>query len=96
MGATTFGCITRGQTAQEAFRTARQDAEWKHGHDGYTGTVAEKQSFVMITVPQDRDPIQYADQLIDEGDSRVDDKWGPAGCVRVGEDGYYFFGWASC
>lgn len=24
-----------------------------------------------------------------------DDKWGPAACVKVGEEDYYFFGWAS-
>jgi len=44
---------------------------------------------------------EYAAYLIDEGDERVDDKWGPAGCLCVkepenGEPGeWIFFGWAS-
>ena len=37
----------------------------------------------------------YAHDLIDECDPRVDDKWGPAGCVRLEEGTFYFFGWAS-
>lgn len=96
MGATTFGCTMRGSSAKDAFSAAREDAQWKHGNEGYTGTVAEKSKFTMITPPEGMDPFQYADQLLDEGDPRVDDKWGPAGCVKVGPDAYYFFGWASC
>ena len=46
------------------------------------------------------DPSQYANLLIDEGDERVDDKWGPAGCIELprvgdGEKTFLFFGWAS-
>jgi hypothetical protein len=96
MGATTFGCVSKGQSARAAFESAREAAQWRHGNEGYTGTVAEKSSFVLIAVPEGMEPLNYADQLLDEGDPRVDDKWGPAGCVRVGEDHYYFFGWASC
>ena len=96
MGATTFGCVSRGATAQEAFKSAQEDARWKHGNEGYTGTIAEKSEFTVISVPEGTDPLIYADQLLNEDDPRVDDKWGPAGCVRVGTDGFYFFGWASC
>lgn len=33
--------------------------------------------------------------LLDLGDPCVDDKWGPAGCVKIGRGVWYFFGWAS-
>lgn len=39
-----------------------------------------------------------ADRLIESQDERVDDKWGPAGAIRVKDeknDGWWFFGWAS-
>jgi hypothetical protein len=26
---------------------------------------------------------------------KVDDKWGPAGCIKLGEGRFCFFGWAS-
>lgn len=35
------------------------------------------------------------DALIDSGDSRIDDKWGPAGCFKIAEGQWVFFGWAS-
>lgn len=42
----------------------------------------------------------YAEQLVEEGDPRVDDKWGPAGAIRLddapdGNGRWLFFGWAS-
>jgi len=26
---------------------------------------------------------------------RIDSKWGPAGCIALGDNTYLFFGWAS-
>lgn len=95
MGATTFYTKAKGKTADEAFRTAVDDALYKYGHAGYTGTIAEKRSFVMIASPNTADPVEYADMLLERRDSRVDDKWGPAGCIRVSDGEYLFFGWAS-
>lgn len=96
MGGTTFGCKARGKTAREAFQQARAKALYDHGHAGYTGTIAEKHAFTLIKVPSDTDPITYANDLMDDGDPRVDDKWGPAGCLDLGNGEFYFFGWASC
>lgn len=95
MGASTFIVTASGKTAKEAFKIAREDAQYESGHGGYTGTIAEKDSFVMITCELGMDPYEYADDLIDEGDPRIDDKWGPAGCIALGNDKYLFFGWAS-
>ena len=105
MGASTFETLGTGHSAREAFQSAVENARWEHGHGGYTGTIAEKNEFVMIPLPEDRanDWGPYARELIDQADPRIDDKWGPAGCIELPEnmnttDGkktYLFFGWAS-
>ena len=95
MGATTFCNRQAGSTAQQAFKAAREEALYDHGHSGYSGTIAEKSKFVMISVPEGEIAMNYAWKLIDEGDARVDDKWGPAGCIDEGDGNYLFFGWAS-
>lgn len=97
MGATTFIVDAKGKTATEAFKAAREAALKAHGDSGYTGTIAEKYGFVMITVPRamaDK-PDEYADLLMYRGDSRIKDKWGPCGCIDLGQGEYLFFGWAS-
>ena len=95
MGADVFHTQTRGTTAKEAFDIAVEDALYDYGHQGYTGSIAEKDSFVMIDLPEGRDPYEYAEELIDKYDSRIDDKWGPAGCFDLKNGEFYFFGWAS-
>lgn len=95
MGAMTFFGEGAGSNAQEAFNNAVEQAQWEHGHGGYTGTLAEKNEFTMVPLPDDEDPYSYAERLIHEGDPRVSDKWGPAGCVELGDSRYLFFGWAS-
>lgn len=57
-----------------------------------------KNSFVLIdTVDTDEQAQELAYKLIDGGDPRIEDKWGPAGCiaVREGPIQFLFFGWAS-
>lgn len=95
MGSTTFFCLVKGKTAKNAFEYARYDARYEHGHGGYTGTIAEKDSFVVIPLKEGIDPWVYADQLIADDDKRICDKWGDAGCFDLGDDKYLFFGWAS-
>jgi len=102
MGAAVFYQEGRGKSAKEAFQAARDDAAWERGHGGYTGSLAEKSEFVMIAVPSGQDPEIFASDLIHDGDGRIVDKWGPAGCIDLGESDpvglrrYLFFGWASC
>jgi hypothetical protein len=38
----------RIKTAADAFRAARDEALYEHGHGGYSGTIAEKHSFEVI------------------------------------------------
>lgn len=95
MGACEFYTVASGKTAQEAFTSARDQASWESGHGGYSGTIAEKHKYVMISVPEGVEPSAYAYNLLQDGDPRIDDKWGPAGCVKLQEGKYAFFGWAS-
>lgn len=95
MGANTFSVTVKGKSAQTAFAAARKEALYQHGHSGYSGSIAEKQEFVVITMPKGTDARAFADKLIEARDSRIDDKWGPAGCISLGNNEYLFFGWAS-
>lgn len=127
MGACIFTTTATGDTAQAAFANAVNDAAWEHGHGGYTGTIAEKQSFVTIpdTMERVRSRVEKADlgegrkympdaldrardsndpqkqawaiarALLEIGDDRIDNKWGPAGCILIKPKTWLFFGWAS-
>lgn len=63
MGATSFSTIMRGDTLDEAYRKATEDARYWHGHGGYTGTIAEKNGYTLFDVPfgalPDRDADEY-------------------------------------
>lgn len=102
MGAETFTHYNDNTDAKEAFLAAIEEASWDYGHAGYTGTVAEKSDYVVIqTDPISRkDAGDLANLLIQNDDSRIDDKWGPAGEIPIANDdgthtGWLFFGWAS-
>lgn len=97
MGGCTFQTVATGKTAAEAFRAAREQAQYDNGHAGYTGTIAEKHKFVMVTTEKlaVADAEALAEKLIDKCDPRIDDKWGPAGCVGLTDGRWLFFGWAS-
>lgn len=104
MGAQIFQETVSGKTAKEAFRTAVQEAAYMQGHGGYTGTIAEKSDFVEIDPTEDGQDVDgwtegdyddYAYELCREDDPRISDKWGPAGCMKMADDCWIFFGWAS-
>lgn len=95
MGAEIFYTTESGATVGKAFRRAVKKAEYEYGHAGYTGTIAEKDSYVVIDMPEGAEPIDYALQLVHEGDPRVDDKWGPAGAIKISDNVWLFFGLAS-
>jgi len=95
MGAEQFIGKAEGDTAENAFRAAVEKAQYDYGHRGYSGSIAEKESFVEIELPEGEEAEEYADTLLSDGDDRVDDKWGPAGCLKMEEGKFLFFGWAS-
>ena len=95
MGAEQFWTEGTGETVQQAFTEAVQQAQYDHGHSGYSGTIAEKGSFTEIELPEGKDAAGYADELMDADDPRVEDKWGPAGALKIVKGRWLFFGWAS-
>jgi len=92
--------VAREKTAKDAFQIARSDAQYEYGNRGYTGTIAEKSAFVMLPIMEGKTAEQSAWEYL-RGDDRVDDKWGPCGCIKTVSDKYpdldkyVFFGWAS-
>jgi len=107
MGACTFATVASGPSAKAAFDTAVAEAKAAYG-SRYTGSIAEKDSFTVITIPysfarSEPGPIpalaevamRYAQHLIETQDGRIDDKYGPAGAIDLGEGEWLFFGWAS-
>ena len=99
MGATEFSAIAAAKTAVKAFAIAREEALYEEGHGGYTGTIAEKDSFRQVYPRADESPGACIARHEDA--DTFGDKWGPAGCVEIEklEDGtkrYMFFGDASC
>lgn len=104
MGASVFDQIAFGKDAKEAFAHGHEQACYEHGHGGYSGSLAEKAEVVVI----EERPMPLAEAramaagLVQQGDPRIDDKWGPAGAIRLEDvDGspgqrWLFFGWASC
>ena len=86
MGAQTFEVTSTGFTAQEAFEDAVSDAIHDYGHSSYSGTIKEKDSFTMISLPKGKDPHEFAYELINKDDSRIANKWGDAGCILISEE----------
>lgn len=102
MGASTYKVTAVAKDAKTAFDALVTDARVRYGNGGYTGTIAEKRSFTMITCPPKTDVNAFINKLIDDADHRIDNKWGPSGCIDLGADttqkgmrSYVFFGWAS-
>jgi hypothetical protein len=85
VGAQRFEQYADGADVDAAFDAARDAARNEHGHGGYTGTVAEKDDYVVITrTLTDLDnATTLAGDLIDRDDQRITDKWGPAGAIPV-------------
>jgi len=85
IGGATFFTYGYGKDAKEAFRRSVEEARWESGHGGYTGTIAEKSSYILIPPSEHKgkNKIKYAESLIDKEDSRIDDKWGPSGAIRL-------------
>ncbi|MFD8022545.1 hypothetical protein ACFV6G_19240 [Streptomyces lavendulae] len=94
-----FTHIESGATAEEAFQRAREAALYEYGHGGYTGSIAEKDTYLVFDEPRTGadEATDRAAHLLDV-DQRISDKRGPAGALPVrldGGDGWLFFGWAA-
>ncbi|MEU5434511.1 hypothetical protein AB0G73_14205 [Streptomyces sp. NPDC020719] len=102
MGAIDFYSTATGDDLESAFQAARHEAAWEHGHRPYSGSAYEKERVTLLDEP--RRPVgeamERAKELLDADDPRVRSKWGPAGALAIttegGEEGWLFFGVASC
>jgi hypothetical protein len=85
MGATTFCTKAFGKTIGEAFEMAVERAQYHHGKAGYTGTIAEKNGYKKIpdSEHKNKEKREYAFDLIDDQDERIESKWGPAGAIDL-------------
>lgn len=83
MGGNTFMITGKGSNADQAFRQVTEQDRYENGHS-YSGGIGMKSDFVRIATVDSFDAAyDMAYQLIDAGDPRIDDKWGPAGCIEV-------------
>ncbi len=97
MGADEFFTTSKGKNAEEAFYAALEETRYEVGHRSYTGTIAEKHEFEMLTdrkMPE-REAEKLAQGLIEKSDRRACDKWGPALCIALEDGRFLFFGLAS-
>jgi hypothetical protein len=102
MGGEIFESTGIGESAEKVFKKLVEEAQWEHGHGGYTGTIAEKDGFIMLQKPAGISVEEFVEEKIDENE-----KWGPAFSIELtGEDAekylkgrkgrvFKFFGWAS-
>jgi hypothetical protein len=61
MGASDFHCVAVARSFGEAFAAARAEAAYEYGHGGYTGTIAEVDSFVAVPLPARMPVATYID-----------------------------------
>jgi len=66
VGASEYMNVGKGKTAAEAFNKLVAQAQWEHGHGGYSGTIAEKGSYVEFARPKGmrRDKVIAAVQAL--------------------------------
>jgi len=73
MGAETFYHTATDRNAEEAFYKAIGEAQYDYGHAGYTGTIAEKDRFIVIHTGQEvtsrEQAVCIANRLIRDRDS---------------------------
>lgn len=87
MGAQDFQEYSDLLDVNEAFKDAHDRACYEYGHGGYTGSMAEKGDYTIISSA----PVimEHAQELITKlmnaNDPRISDKWGPAGAIAIGE-----------
>jgi len=93
MSANWFETIGCGETAKEAFDDAV--AEDMAEQCINCGSIAAKDEFTQIEVPPGQDPEAFVRELYENDDPRVEDKWGPAGCIQLKDGEWLFFGWAA-
>ena len=97
MGAKDFIIEGIGDTAEAAFKELVRRAEHDFGTKGYTGTIAEKDEFIMVEKPEGVPARVFARKVLREKlNPSIHRTYGPAGAIQTGDRQFLFFGWASC
>lgn len=92
-----FMTTSSGATPEEAFKKIVDEATDYYeslGMGKFSGSVAEKSDFTLLSLPKDGSSWTYAKGLLDEDAPVIADPYGPAGCVPIGLNKWLFFGWA--
>ena len=83
MGASGFFDYGKGTNANAIFNALREDAQHEHGSRGYTGSIAEKHSFTVVSrTPM---PLSYWQSNAAQDKFGEGDKWGDALCAPYAE-----------
>ena len=82
-GAEAFEEFGTGTNARQVFRELVQEAQYEYGSRGYTGSIAEKDGFVMAT--RQVMTRAQAEEYVNKNIERYG-KWDDAGCVAIGEE----------
>lgn len=94
MGASTFVNSGKGETATKVFKSLVDQDRYENGHC-YSGGIGMKHTFREVTLPKGANVHEFIQQLLDDDSHWVSDKDGPAGCIKVKDNEWVFFGWAS-
>jgi len=96
MGAEEFVTSGKGKNVGEAFHEAQERAFYGVGHQGYSGTIAEKNGWKVINCEMTEEATEaMIEKCLDNMDHFCQDKWGPAAAIQVTDDTWVFFGYAS-
>lgn len=75
---------TSQTAAQEAFLREVTQARYEYGSGGYTGTMAEKSSFVLVTLPEGITPPELYDAMLSANDEpKPRQRWTREATVRI-------------
>lgn len=94
MGAERDECIVKAKIDEEAgaeFAKIIESRAWMHGHAGYTGTFAEKESVKILPKPNGQ--FWQKDELEELADERS--KWDDPVGGQISEIEYFICGWCS-
>lgn len=85
MGAAPFIIYQPVADLPSAFHQACEHARYECGHNGYTGTIAEKDRYEVVDAPRCTlaQAASLARRLMRAEDTRFNTKDGPAGAVAV-------------
>lgn len=81
-GGSDFTDFMHGSDPRRCFIEAQKDAQYEYGSGGYTGTIAEKHSYQIVS----RTPMTEEQARSFMNDYGYKDKWGPAFAIPVAEE----------